>query len=294
MIEKSIAVIGSTTIDKIVSGDLSCYKIGGVTTYAGITYRRHGLKTIAVTNIAKGDPGIIACLKKEKIKVRSAQTEVTTHFINSRHDDICQQRILQRSAPIDRKLVAANIKGVAMVHLGPLHPADIDIQAIKLLDHPDIRVILDVQGLVRSVKNNVVYPSVSRHLIAALQCAHIVKANTQEFESMADYYQMDLSPLMHRFKINEFLVTAGSKGGCVKEITGVETPYKAAAVRTNGDSTGAGDIFLAAYVIDRMLNRQTIPDACKYAAKLAARQIDGNYINSEYLDPGRFDLLNKA
>lgn len=294
MIEKSIAVIGSTTIDKIVSRDLSCHKIGGVTTYAGIAYRRHGLKTIAVTNIAKGDPGIIARLKKEKIKVRSGQTEVTTHFINSMHDDICQQRILQRSAPIDRKLVAANIKGADMVHLGPLHPADIDIQAIKLLKNMNILVILDVQGLVRSVKNKVVYSSVSKHLTAALQCAHIVKANTQEFESMADFYQMDLSPLMHRFKINEFLVTAGSKGGCVKEITGVETPYNAAAVRTNGDPTGAGDIFLAAYVIGRILNRQTIPVACKYAAILVARQIDGNYINSEYLDPGRFDLLNKS
>ena len=111
---------------------------------------------------------------------------------------------------------------------------------------------------------------------------------------MIDYYDMDLSPLMNRFKINEFLVTAGRKGGYVKEISGEETPYKAAAVRTNGDSTGAGDIFLAAYVIDRMLNRQTIPHACKYAAKLAARQIDGNYINPEYLDPGRFDLLNKS
>jgi len=294
MTAKSIAVIGSTTIDKIVSPDLSCYKIGGVTTYAGITYRRHGLRTVAVTNIAKHHPELITCLKNEKIKVHSGQTEVTTHFINSIDDDTRWQKILQRAAPIDRKQVAAHIEGTGMVHLGPLHPADINIQAFELLDHSDIRVILDVQGLVRSVKNNVVYPSVSKHLSAALQCAHIVKANALEYESMADYYQMDLAPLMQRFKINEFLITAGSKGGCVKEITGKEIRYKAAAARTDGDPTGAGDIFLAAYVIGRMLNRRTIPDACKYAAKLAARQIDGNYINPQYLDPGRFDLLNKT
>ena len=294
MIENGIAIIGSTTIDKIVSRNLSCYKIGGVTTYAGITYRRHGIKTVAVTNIAKCNPEVITGLKKEKIEVRSGQTEATTHFINSIHADTRQQKILQRAAPIDHKQVAANIQGIGVVHLGPLHPCDIEIQAIKLLRNTNIHVILDVQGLVRSVKNKVVYSSVSKHLTEALQCAHIVKANTKEYKSMMDYYQMDLSSLMHRFKINEFLVTAGSKGGCVREISGVEFPYKAAIVRTKGDPTGAGDIFLAAYVIGRILMCQTIPDACKFAAKLVARQIDDNYIQLESIDPDRFASFNKS
>ena len=289
MIENGIAVIGSTTIDKIVRRNLSRYKIGGVTTYAGITYRRHGIKTVAVTNIAKRHPEIIARLMKEKIKVRSEQTEETTHFINSIDDDIRQQKILRLAATINRQQVAANIKRIGVVHLGPLHPADINIQAIEFLSKKDNRIILDVQGLVRSVKNKVVYASVSRHLNAALHCAHIVKANAQEFESMSDYYQMDLSQLMHHFKIKEFLVTAGSQGGSVQEISGEEIRYMASIPRTKGDPTGAGDIFLAAYVIGRMLNRQKISDACKYAAKLVARQIDDNYIKLESLDPGHFD-----
>ena len=294
MIENGIAVIGSTTIDKIVRPDLSCYKIGGVTTYAGITYSRHGIRTVAVTNIAKHHPELITCLKREKIKVYSGPTEVTTHFINSIDDDTRRGKILQRAAPIDRQQVAAHIKGTGMVHLGPLHPADIDIQALELLDHPDICIILDVQGWVRSIKKNIIYSSVSKHLSAALQCAHIVKANAQEYESMADYYQMDLSPLMQRFKINEFLITAGSKGGCVREITGNEIRYKAAATRTDGDPTGAGDIFLAAYVSGRMLNRESIPHACKYAARLVARQIDGNYIKPECLTPEHFNGFNET
>ena len=294
MIENGIAVIGSTTIDKIVRRNLSRYKIGGVTTYAGITYRRHGIKTVAVTNIAKRHPEVIARLMKEKIKVCSEQTEETTHFINSIDDDIRQQKILRLAATINRQQVAANIKGIGVVHLGPLHPADIDIQAIEFLSKKDNRIILDVQGLVRSVKNKVVYTSVSKHLNAALRWAHIVKANAQEFESMSDYYQMDLSQLMHRFKIKEFLVTAGSKGGCVQEISGEEIRYMASIPRTKGDPTGAGDIFLAAYVIGRMLNRQKIPDACKYAAKLVSRQIDDNYLKLESLDPGHIDSCKRG
>jgi hypothetical protein len=41
-----IAVIGSTTVDKIVAQNLSFLKIGGVTTYSGITYARHGIDTV--------------------------------------------------------------------------------------------------------------------------------------------------------------------------------------------------------------------------------------------------------
>ena len=122
----------------------------------------------------------------------------------------------------------------------------------------------------------------------------VEQANVQEYESMADYYQMDVSPLLQRFKINEFLITAGSKGGSVREITGKEIRYKAAATRTDGDPTGAGDIFLAAYVSRRMLNHESIPHACKYAARLAARQIDGNYIKPECLTPEHLNGFNET
>ena len=292
MSAKSIAVIGSTSIDKIVSRNFSYYKIGGVTTYAGITYCRHGIHTLAITNIAKHNREMITRLQKEKMRVSVGQTEVTTYFINYLDGDTRKQKVLQRAAPIDPKQVADHIKGVAFVHLGPLHPADIDIEAIKLLNNPDIRVFLDVQGLVRSVKNNIVRASVSEHLSEALQCAFIAKANRQEYETLADYYQMDISQLMQRFEISEFLVTAGAKGGCVQTINGEKIPYKAAASQTTGDPTGAGDIFFAAYVINRIFKRWRIADACDDAAKLVARQIEGNYIRPEYLDLGRLDRMN--
>ena len=55
MLDKSIAVVDSTTIDKIVSQNQSVTKIGGATAYAGITYSRHGIGTFVVSNIAKND-----------------------------------------------------------------------------------------------------------------------------------------------------------------------------------------------------------------------------------------------
>jgi sugar/nucleoside kinase (ribokinase family) len=286
MIAKGIAVIGSTTIDKIVRGDRSWLKIGGVTTYAGITYSRHGIRTLAITNIAKRDPEIRDRLQKEKIIVCNGPTEATTHFINYINEANRRQKILRCAASINRNQITEYAKRLSFVHLGPLHPSDIDTDAIKSLNRPNLYVVLDAQGFVRSVRNQNVYPVVSKHLSAALRISHMVKANDHEYQAIIDFYQADLTELMNRFKINEFIVTSGKKGGFVKATTG-ETiqykSYKAFSAMPIPDPTGAGDIFLAAYVIGRLFCGRMIVDACNYAAKLVARQICGNYIKSSEL-----------
>ena len=67
MFESGVAVIGSTTIDENIAPAGRWHKIGGVATYSGITYRRHGIATIIVSNIAPGDRQVRTVLEKEKI-----------------------------------------------------------------------------------------------------------------------------------------------------------------------------------------------------------------------------------
>ena len=80
-LKNGIAVVGSTTIDQIVTENQSVFKLGGVTTYSGITYRRHGIDTLIVSNLAEQDLGIIDKLHGEKIVCRE-EAEFTTHFVN--------------------------------------------------------------------------------------------------------------------------------------------------------------------------------------------------------------------
>ena len=279
MIEKGIAVIGSTTIDKIVHRNLSSFKIGGVTTYSGITYRRHGINTRVVTNVANRDQDLIKRLEQESIVVCNGPTEFTSFFKNMiDNKGTRSQNVLQQAASIDRDQVIENLKDVDFVHLGPLFSTDIDVRAIELMDRLKHFVILDVQGLVRAVKEKIVYPAVSKYLPAAMRVARIVKASRREYESIIAFFRMDLLGLMRQFNIDEFVVTAGHKGGFVRTIRAGQVPYPAARVTSIKDPTGAGDIFLAAYVIRRIFKQRSIEDACKYAAKLAARQIEGKYI----------------
>ena len=188
----TIAVVGSTTVDKIVGQNLSFLKIGGVTTYSGITYARHGIDTLAVSNISRKDPEIAASLQQEKITVLNGRTEHTTHFINHINNEGRRQRLPLRAQPISRTQIANILKSARAVHLGPLHPADIDMEAINLLNDPDLNVILDVQGYVRSVKDHIVYPIVSNKLSDALMTAHIIKANKVEYHAILDFYRESL------------------------------------------------------------------------------------------------------
>jgi len=68
-LKKGIGVVGSTTIDQIITEDHSYLKLGGVTTYAGITYRRHGIPGFIVSNMAAQDLELMDKLTAENISV---------------------------------------------------------------------------------------------------------------------------------------------------------------------------------------------------------------------------------
>ena len=278
MIGTRIAVIGSTTIDEIIDRNRACLKAGGVPLYSGITYSRQGVETVAITNIADDDPQLIQRFQEQNIQAYTGKTPQTTRFTNDIRSDGRRQRNPQRATPISLQQLSDHLDDVDAVHLGPLHPDDIDIQAIRALKALDMEIILDIQGLVRKVKQEIVFLEASAQLSDALHISHIVKANKREFVAALDYYQTDLVTLMRQFNIREFIVTAGADGGFVQKVDEAPIPYAAPAVRSRGDPTGAGDIFLAGYVVRRLLRQDSISKACQYASSLVIRQIAGNFI----------------
>lgn len=283
MINNGIGIVGSTTIDKIVSQQQSVSKIGGVTAYAGITYSRHGLDTLVVSNIAKNDRTIIERLEQENIIVLNGQTNRTTHFVNNIKKDFRRQKVFNRARSIQPCQLSAVIKRVGGLHLGPLHPDDIVPEAMTALPNTDLKVFLDVQGYTRKVVAKKVSAAVSRHLTAALNAAHILKANEAELKVILEYYQKGLTALMETFEIEESVITLGHKGGWVVTLNGEKFEYPADRIENVTDPTGAGDVFFAAYLTCRFLNNQDIPNACRYAARIAARQVEGTYISLDRL-----------
>ncbi len=281
MFEKGVAVIGSTTIDENITPAGRWRKTGGVTAYAGITYRRHGIATIVVSNIARKDKEVITALEKEEIIVCSGHTPQTTHFINEVIQKVRRQKMPLQSASIKTDVLAGVMKRISCIHLGPLHPSDIDPGVIDMLGHTKLPVVLDVQGYTRQIKGEVITAGVSQQLSGALKIAQIIKSNQHEMEAILNFFNLDISALAKAYHLEECVVTCGNKGGFVQDKKGIRFSYQAPPVEPIADPTGAGDVFLAAYLAGRFLNLQNIADACTYAAELSARQVSGRYITPD-------------
>ena len=286
LLKKGIGIVGSTTIDKIIAEDHSFLKLGGVTTYAGITYHRHGIPAFIVSNMAEQDRKVMRNLHAEDSAVCSAKSDFSTYFVNFDRGGRRYQKLLQQAGSIKIGQIQSIVDRVDGLHLGPLHPLDIDREALKSLLNSNLKIFLDVQGYTRKVKNKKVYPSVSVQMTTGLTLARIAKANEAEIKAILVFFQMTLAELVHRFEIEEFVVTLGDRGGFVQKQNGETFHYDAAMIKTPVDPTGAGDVFLAAYIVSRFVNQKDIPDACIYAAKIAARQVAGKYITKDELSLG--------
>lgn len=284
MIKKGIGVVGSTTIDKIVRENRSIFKLGGVTTYSGITYSRHGIDSYIVTNVAKQDRVVLDKLYEENIIVFNGETDHTSHFVNTIKEDMRYQELPYRARSIESRQVSEAMGRVDGLHLGPLHPHDIGLEALNLIRSSNLLIFLDVQGYTRKVINKKVCRSVSEHLSTALAVSQIIKANGTELKSILDFYQMNLANLMLRFKIDESVITLGETGGFVVKRGGEKFHYDASKIEFTVDPTGAGDVFFAAYIVSRFLDNREIPDACRYAAQIAEQQVEGKYITIDMLD----------
>src|SRR5512137_859397 len=83
----AVVVIGSATIDEIVFGGRTRKKIGGVATYAAVTFRRHGLDTAVAANVAAEDVPRFRLYADEGLLWTNGPTRATTRFVNRETED---------------------------------------------------------------------------------------------------------------------------------------------------------------------------------------------------------------
>jgi sugar/nucleoside kinase (ribokinase family) len=243
----SVAVIGSVTIDTVEHGGRSICQLGGVTTYAGLTFRRHGVDTYIVSNVAEGDRAVLDILTNEGISLCVGNTKTTTHFINHVDDYYRWQEMPHSAEQIERLMNSFD-----HIHVGALHPDDISQDALTFLSTTKMFISMDVQGFVRYREQDRIINGVSEMLPIALSMSRFVKADETELETILRAYKMNCTELMQAFDIEEIVVTRGSRGGCARDSTGHEAHYQAKPVGFIQGTVGAGDVFFAAYLIHRV------------------------------------------
>jgi sugar/nucleoside kinase (ribokinase family) len=289
IVPATVAVVGSATIDRIIENGKTSERLGGVVTYGGLTFQRLGVQSAVVTNIAGSDRAVLEVLAAEGLTVHAGTSAVTTRFVNRAEGDWREQLMPETADPITAGQLEPLLPDIRHFHAGPLHPGDIEPQAIELMAESKHLVSLDVQGYLRRSENGRIVSAVSEALAGSLRAAHIIKADEEEMTHMLDHFRLSLPGFLQRFRIDEAVITRGSRGASVWTRAGEGYHFGAETVRRPVSTVGAGDVFFAAYLAAHIYRKLDIDMAAMFAAGVAAKQVGG-----KHLAPGLLNLGGEA
>jgi len=269
-----ICCVGHITLDKVVTKKATFHMPGGTAVYFSSAICNMPLKYSLVTSLADNEMDIVAGLREKGIEVTVIASSHTVYFENiyAENQDHRTQRVTQKADPFVQD--AWNEMEATIYHLGPLLADDIPVSLIKMLA-AKARVSLDVQGYLREVRNENVYPIDWADKKEALRYIDILKANEHEMEVLTgsnDVYTA--ARILNEWGVKEVVITLGSMGSVIyKEAVFYQIPaYQPVAVV---DATGCGDTYMAGYLYQRIKGAD-IQAAGEFAAAMATLKIESS------------------
>jgi len=274
-------VVGSATVDCIVQDNAAVYKSGGVVVYGGLALARQGESVAVCCNLSACDSDVVNPLEREGVMLHCGDSLATTSFVNYVDGDARRQQMTAAAVPIQLSALSELFGHVKYVVLGPLHPLDISEQVMSFCSNGINAVVcVDVQGFARRVVDGWVEPDIAPQVRSVLAAAQIVKMAREELELLLAWGQCNLVELMRMYSLDEVVVTCGSRGGYICTAAGEETHFSAVNVPQVVDPTGAGDVFFAVYLVERLQRVSTVEWAAERAAEHAAAQVAGRFIRA--------------
>jgi sugar/nucleoside kinase (ribokinase family) len=213
---------------------------GGVVTHAGLAHAGLGAEVRVVTSVRRADArALLAPLRAAAVGVRARPSRGTTTCVNAYGGAVDLHEVRVRSDAIRLADVPRAWRESDVVQLGPLHPRDV---LPEVVGSGGALRGLDVQGLLRGPRR-----AVPAEWLAVLAACHVVQVSQSD---AARLFAGD-SPERWRRRtgVRELILTRGARGAVVVTERGrVPVAPRRVDVR---HPTGAGDVFLAAYLQGR-------------------------------------------
>ena len=183
-----------------------------------------------------------------------------------------KQRVLAKADPFTIQQLE---KAEAQVfHLGTLLSDDFSPEVVEFLSRKG-RVSIDVQGYLREVRDEKVYPTDWKEKLDVLKHTYYLKVNETEMETITGLKDpREAAKLIHFWGVTEVIITLGSEGSLIYvDDTFHEIPaYPPIEVV---DATGCGDTYSAGYLYKR-LQGATPTEAGKLAAAMCTIKLEHN------------------
>jgi sugar/nucleoside kinase (ribokinase family) len=264
-------VVGSLSRDRAADASISA---GGVVHWAGLALLRLGARVRVLTRAAERDDLLLDALRAGGAQVLRLPSARTTECRNQYGPPGDRHELWACSDPISTSDVPPAWRSADLIQLGPLHPHDLAPGIARALSG---RVGLDVQGLVRAGSR------ANTHLAPAdlepfARGVAVIKAAEAELPFAL---RAGESPeaLLSRIGADELLLTRGARGATLFAAGHRhEIPAQRALQRS---PTGAGDVFLAAFLYARALGWPALR-AAGLASRASAAKIESGMLPADF------------
>lgn len=273
---KDICCIGHITKDKIVTPNHTVYMAGGTSFY--FSYAINQLpKDVTFSLVTAMDPTEkepVEKMLKAGIDVSMNASRNTVFFENiyGANQNERKQRVLAKADPFTiQQLEHVDAK---VFHLGSLLADDFPTEVVEYLSSKG-RVSIDVQGYLREVRDEKVYPIDWKEKLKVLKHTYYLKVNETEMETITGLKDAhEAAKLIHAWGVTEVIITLGSEGSLVYVD---DKFYEIPAYPPHEvvDATGCGDTYSAGYLYKR-LQGATPTEAGKFAAAMCTIKLEHN------------------
>lgn len=273
---KDICCIGHITKDKIVTPNRTVYMAGGTSFY--FSYAINQLpKDVTFSLVTAMDPTEkepVEKMLKAGINVSMNASRNTVFFENiyGENQNERKQRVLAKADPFTiQQLEHVDAK---VFHLGSLLADDFPTEVVEYLSRKG-RVSIDVQGYLREVRDEKVYPIDWKEKLKVLKHTYYLKVNETEMETITGLKDAhEAAKLIHAWGVTEVIITLGSEGSLVYVD---DKFYEIPAYPPHEvvDATGCGDTYSAGYLY-RRLQGATPTEAGKFAAAMCTIKLEHN------------------
>jgi sugar/nucleoside kinase (ribokinase family) len=260
-----VLIVGSITRDTNIFAGVAQHSFGGTALYAARTYAGFDVDVRLVTCLTPVDAQLIAA-ELPNAELITQPTSVTTAFENSYGaGDVRTQRVTAVAPPIERR--PDYLHDIDWLHLGPLHPQDLHADWLQVPS--PVPIAVDLQGFARQLQGERIVANLDARIVPLLPRIEWLKASRIEWRTLQAH--LHIGPLERpAHGAIETLVTEGADGGSVLRNGQRDVRWAAAPPVTDCDPTGAGDVFLAAYLYHRASRGASAHRAAAEAARLTS------------------------
>jgi sugar/nucleoside kinase (ribokinase family) len=266
-----VVCVGNFTMDTIVSASATRIVPGGACNYGAHAARALGLRTAAVTRLARKDENVVRELERIGVDVRVTYTAESTSLHLEYPSDNPDDRTLTVTANAG-SFTPQEVAGVETraAVLGPSFHGEVGLDVIRALTRPGTVLAIDVQGYIRRVTDGHVAYAQWEERRQVLPLVTILKTDAVESEFLtgeSDIYKA--AKILHGEGPQEVLLT--HRDGVL--VFDGKRSYEASFIPAKlVGRSGRGDTCLASYVSRRLIDPPA--EAILWAAALTSLKLE--------------------